>query len=115
MSPCRKCTGECCRYFGLQIDTPRRKSDFENIRWYLAHKKTAVFVEKRKWFLELFERCRYLTKDHKCKIYHKRPLLCKEHSHHNCEFHGEKEDHDLHFKSLEEFDRYLTDRFKKKR
>ena len=115
MSPCRQCTGQCCRYFGLQIDTPRSKEEFENIRWYLAHKKTAIFVEKRKWFLEMYEECKYLGKDHTCKIYSKRPQLCREHSPKDCEFHGEEETHDLHFNDLEIFDKYLATRFKKKR
>ena len=73
MSPCRKCSAECCQYVALQIDTPRSKAEFENIRWYLAHKKVFVYIEKREWFLEIRTACRYLTADHRCTIYHKRP------------------------------------------
>jgi uncharacterized protein len=55
--PCRECEAKCCKYFALQIDTPKRKSDFENIRWYLAHENVSVFVDKRKWFLNVDNKC----------------------------------------------------------
>jgi len=113
MSPCRKCSAQCCKYFALQIDTPRSRDDFENLRWYIAHQKTHIFSEKRKWYLEITKRCRYLTKDNLCKIYDTRPAICREHSARDCEFtHGEAE-HDLYFKSLPELDAYLKERFKK--
>ena len=112
MTQCKKCESKCCRYFGLQIDTPRAKSEFENIRWFLAHKGVTVFVEKRKWYLEFVSRCTYLTKNHRCKIYNKRPLICREHSFTTCETALDKYGHDHIFKNMKEFDKYLAKRRK---
>jgi uncharacterized protein len=115
MSPCRKCSATCCKYFALQIDSPRSKSDFDNLRWYLAHKKTAIFYEKRKWYLEIFSPCAYLTADNMCTIYHKRPEICRAHSVDECEFTLGAADHELYFHSLEELDTYIKERFRSKK
>ncbi|MGB2599720.1 MAG: YkgJ family cysteine cluster protein [Candidatus Omnitrophota bacterium] len=113
MIKCRKCESKCCRYFGLQIDPPKTKNDFENIRWFLAHKGVAVFVEKRKWYLEIGSKCQFLIKNHACKIYDKRPLICREHSPTTCENALGKYYHEHVFKNMAEFDKYLAKRFKK--
>ena len=42
---CTRCLAKCCRYFMLQIDTPSSKDDFENIRWYLAHRGVSVVID----------------------------------------------------------------------
>ena len=115
MSPCKKCEAKCCRYFALQIDTPRSKQDFENIRWFIAHKGVSVYVEKKKWFLQISSNCHYLTKTHMCRIYDKRPLICREHDIYSCEHVAAGGfEHDLEFKTLKQFDAYLAERFKKK-
>jgi len=115
MSPCRACEAKCCRYFSLELDTPRAKNDFENIRWFLAHKDVSVFVEKRKWYLQVNNVCEYLTKEHKCKIYSKRPTICSEHDNSSCEGRFGDFDHEIVFKNLPELDKYLNKRFKRKK
>lgn len=114
MSPCRICEAKCCKYFALELDTPRSKEDFEKIRWYIAHKGVTVFVDSRKWFLDVANECRHLTKDHRCEIYDKRPLVCRDHSHYDCERDTDVFDHDHTFKTLEDLDRYLDKRFRRK-
>ena len=115
MTPCRKCDAKCCRYFALQIDTPRTKEDFEDVRWYLAHKKVTVFIENRKWYLDVGNECRYLTKDHRCSVYDKRPLVCREHDVSECERLPGDFDHDFTFRNMKEFDKYMEKRFRGKR
>ena len=44
---CKYCTAKCCRYFALPIDTPTTWHDFDNLRWYLAHGRCAIFVESQ--------------------------------------------------------------------
>ena len=112
--PCRKCDAKCCKYFALQIDSPRSRDDFENLRWYIAHKNTAIFYEKGKWFLEIKNKCKYLGKNNKCTIYERRPKICRDHSVDMCELHGEAE-HDMYFKSLKMLDDYIKMRFRKKK
>ncbi len=114
MSPCRKCEAKCCQYYALQIDTPRSKDDFENLRWYITHKRTRIFYERRKWFLEVLNKCRYLDKDHKCKIYNKRPQVCRDHEAKSCEHTLGEADHEHYFKDLKDLDKYIQNRFSRK-
>jgi len=115
MVKCKSCDSKCCRYFALQLDTPRSKEEFENIRWYLAHEGVAVYVEKRKWYLVVNNKCKYLKDDNLCGIYNERPLICREHEPTTCETAVGAFEHEHTFKSLKGFDRYLARRFGGKR
>ncbi len=95
---CGKCVGLCCRYFALPIDTPETKSDYEDIRWYLTHKNVAVFVEEGDWYLNINSKCRHLSeKDHSCKIYAKRPKICKKYKIADCDLSGSEYDYESAF------------------
>lgn len=83
---CDHCTGKCCRYFSLPIDTPTTWDDFDSIRWYLAHGRTLVYVEKGTWYLVVMTRCKYLTRDDRCAIYLSRPKICQEYTTADCEY-----------------------------
>jgi uncharacterized protein len=115
ISDCRLCQGHCCRYFALQIDTPTDPEDFDHVRWYLAHRQVAVFVEGDDWFLQVDNACRYLQPDHSCSIYAQRPQICRTYG---ADPSGENEchgmdkpcHHDEFFDSLESFDAYLSRR-----
>ena len=65
---CKKCRGLCCRYFGLPIDTPETKGDFDDIRWYLLHKGTEVYVSDGDWYLNVKNTCKHLNPDYSCGI-----------------------------------------------
>ena len=115
MTLCKKCNAKCCKYFALQIDTPKSKIDFENIRWYIAHKKVSIFIEKRKWYLQISNKCEYLLGNNKCSIYDKRPIICKEHETSVCEYDSKDFEYDIIFNNLDEFDLYLSNRFNKEK
>ena len=83
---CDHCTGKCCRYFSLPIDTPTDWDDYDAIRWYLAHGRTLVYVEKETWFLVVMTKCRYLTREDRCAIYLSRPKICNEYTTADCEY-----------------------------
>ena len=85
-SPCDHCIGKCCRYFSLPIDTPQTWEDFDDIRWYLAHGQTLIYVSDRHWYLMVLTRCGYLQADNRCGIYHQRPRICREFSSDDCEY-----------------------------
>ena len=75
---CEKCTGLCCRYFALPIETPEDKDDFDDIRWYLCHKGITVFVEDGDWYINIKNKCKHLSeKDNRCKIYSKRKVAIR--------------------------------------
>lgn len=112
---CKTCPSKCCRYIALYIDPPKHKADFEHIRWYLTHKGVSVFIEKRKWYLEIQNICTHLTKDNRCDIYETRPLICREHSTVDCENSSDDFNHSHIFHDIHSFDKYLNTRFAKKR
>jgi Fe-S-cluster containining protein len=83
---CDHCTGKCCRYFSLPIETPTTWDDYDAIRWYLAHGQTVIYVDKGTWYLLVMSRCNYLSRDNKCGIYHNRPKVCREYTTAECEY-----------------------------
>jgi len=83
---CDHCSGKCCRYFTVKIETPSGWDDYDAIRWYLAHGRTLVHVEKGTWFLVVMTRCNYLGKGDRCKIYLSRPKICREYTTAECEY-----------------------------
>jgi uncharacterized protein len=83
---CDHCTGKCCRYFSLPIETPRTWDDYDSIRWYLAHERVIIYVEKGTWYLLVMSRCNYLTADNRCGIYFNRPKICRDYKTNNCEY-----------------------------
>jgi uncharacterized protein len=97
----------------LEIDAPTARGDFENIRWYLSHFDTTVYVERgNHWYLHIQSPCRYLSDDGRCGIYDKRPKICREHDPAACEYDSEY-DAKLRFNTLDELDNYIEKRFVK--
>jgi len=111
-SQCAKCSGLCCRYFALPIETPEDKEDYDDIRWYLCHKDITVFVENGDWYLNIKNKCKHLSeKDYRCKIYDKRPRICRQYSHADCDFVEGKYDYELHFTSDKQMEEYIKIKF----
>lgn len=83
---CQYCTARCCRYFALPIETPKTWEDFDHMRWYIMHGRTAVFVDDNAWYLLVYGDCQNLQPDNMCGIYHTRPQICRDYSTDNCEY-----------------------------
>jgi len=109
---CESCDGKCCRHIALEIDKPRTKAAFEDIRWYLAHHEVQVFVEEGKWYLQVATPCRHLRSDNRCAIYEKRPAICRAYKTSDCEGNDAEFDYEVHLKSDADLVAYLE---KKKR
>ncbi|NQT50487.1 YkgJ family cysteine cluster protein [bacterium] len=113
---CGTCDGKCCRYFALEIDKPTSKRDFEDIRWYLAHENTRVFVEDGEWHLEVQNVCRHLDGDSRCRIYDDRPAICRDHKMSDCEGDPELEfDREHEFNSDDELAQFAKKFLAKKK
>jgi len=111
-SQCLKCTGLCCKYFALPIETPEDKGDYNDIRWYLCHEGITVFVEEGDWYLNVKNRCRHLSKeDYRCLIYDKRPRICRGYRHSDCDFVEGEYEYDLHFTNDKEMQDYIKIKF----
>lgn len=83
---CDHCTGKCCRYFSLPIDTPNGWDDYDSMRWYLAHDGTVIYVEGGSWYILILTPCKYLSADNRCGIYLNRPKICAEYTTNECEY-----------------------------
>ena len=109
---CEKCTGMCCRYFALPIETPEDKDDFDDIRWYLCHKDVTVFVEDGEWYINIKNKCKHLSdKDHRCKIYNKRPNICRGYKHDDCDYVEGEYNYELHFTNDKQMEEYIKIKF----
>ena len=117
-SLCEKCTGLCCRYFALPLETPDCKKDFDDMRWYLYHEKTSIFIEDDEWYLHIENPCRMLGEDNRCTIYETRPDICRDFDTDTCDFNGEPYGFEEWFKSPEALcgwaNKWLEKQFKKK-
>jgi Fe-S-cluster containining protein len=109
---CSRCEGTCCKYVALPIDTPKTKADFDDIRWYLAHKGVSVFVEKGDWYINFATSCRHLhPKEHSCDIYKKRPRICKSYRTNKCDMTAYEYDYELHFTDDAQMEEYIKVKF----
>ena len=102
---CDHCTGRCCGYFALAIDTPESRQEFDFLRWYLLHGNCAVFVDSGNWFLQVHGDCEHLQADRRCGIYEDRPEICRAYSNEACEYDGDGR-HDKLFECAEQIAEY---------
>lgn len=110
LATCQRCRATCCTYMAIEIDAPTTLADFENIRWYCAHKSTWVFKEGASWFVVFDTPCDQLQADYSCGIYETRPTVCREHKFGECDYFLRGE-FDLELRSIEAVDAYLRQRF----
>ena len=109
---CERCTGLCCRYFALPLENPEDRDDYEDIRWYLCHEDVTVFVEDGEWYININNKCRNLSEeDYRCKIYDKRPKLCRTYSSDECDFTEGDYEYELHFTDDKQMEEYIKVKF----
>ncbi|MEZ6060541.1 MAG: YkgJ family cysteine cluster protein [Planctomycetaceae bacterium] len=83
---CAYCTGKCCRYFALPIETPEDWDDFDHIRWYMMHGPVSIFVDDGSWYLMVHAACQHLQPDNFCGAYETRPRICRSYTTDDCEY-----------------------------
>lgn len=106
MITCDECNGECCKMIAIDIDTPKTREDFENIRWYLYHKGLSVYIDNEgTWLVQIPFPCMHRKKDGKCAIYDRRPPICRTYSPKTCE--RNIEEVKVMFRTVEDYDRWL--------
>jgi Fe-S-cluster containining protein len=108
---CHQCSGLCCRYFALPIETPEDADDYDDIRWYLSHTQTQVFVEDGDWYLNVLNPCIYLGPDNRCLNYEKRPKICRTYKTDDCELTSGDYGYELHFTSDKQMEEYMKIKF----
>ena len=104
---CDDCKAPCCRYIAVVTHTPAERDDYELMRWYLSHKGVAVYIDDGEWYVHLDARCLHLGRNNRCAIYSRRPTICAEYEHDECEEHSSEADPDVLFETVGEFERYF--------
>lgn len=110
---CIICKAKCCKHIAIEIDTPTNKKDYDNIRWYLLHKNVIIFIDdENKWTIEFITKCEWLSDDHSCMNYDKRPLICRNYPDKDsyCEYEGDEEPYKIAFHNVNELETYLTEK-----
>lgn len=96
----------------MQIDTPKEWDEFDDIRWYLSHEHTTVFVEKGKWYLDVHTKCRYLSEtDYRCLNYERRPRICRKYDASGCDLTGDGYDYEMQFLNDKQMEEYMRIKF----
>jgi len=103
------CRAICCRYIVKKIEAPRTRLDWDELYWFLCHEKVAVYIENRKWYLLVNVPCVHLTRGSRCRVYPRRPDVCRLHDEGNCEYTGEL-DFQVFMESPEDLVRLMTRR-----
>ncbi len=112
---CKHCPGtKCCQYVTQQIETPRKKSDFETMLWQISHHNVEFYKDSDGWFIMFLSTCQHLLKDGQCGIYEQRPTICREYNNNYCEYDAPAEEgFDLYFQNYQQLLDYCRKRFKK--
>lgn len=111
-SKCYVCGSKCCKYLVVKLDDPEDVEDVEELRWFISHKHVLLCIDEDQWELVFITECEHLDPFGRCRIYEKRPDVCRDHSAEECEFTEPGEWGDRIFRSLEELDDYLKDNYK---
>lgn len=98
---CQYCTGKCCRYFALPLETPESWSDYDHIRWYMMHGRVSIFVDDGSWYIMIFADCQHLGADNFCGAYETRPEICRTYTTDECEYDNDAP-HDQLFETPEQ-------------
>lgn len=107
-NPCSGCI-KCCLYVAIELDAPEDDDDYQNIRWYVAHKNVWIFIDHDdSWNVQFNTPCEKLDPKGWCNIYEKRPKICREYTTDGCEKYGEGNTYKILFKNLEEFDEWIA-------
>lgn len=112
---CRQCPNrKCCQYVTQQIDTPRKKIDFQALLWQVSHEQVEVYKDSDGWFLLFISPCTHLDERGHCQIYTQRPAVCQDYDNDYCELDAPAEEgFDLYFQNYQQLLAYCQKRFKK--
>jgi Fe-S-cluster containining protein len=97
----------CCKYVNFGIDVPNNPKAHDEVIWFIMHKNVYVWIDKHNnWFFKFVTPCEHI-KNGLCNIYGKRPHMCREYSHRECERYNPEKDEMFAFHTPEEFIYYL--------
>jgi Fe-S-cluster containining protein len=109
MITCDKCPDSaCCRDVTVEIDEPETLEEWDEIRWMVAHKNVAVYVdEDDDWVVVFKTDCNKLDEKGKCTTYNTRPQKCKDHPMDSCVYNGEGDLEKIRFDTMDQVEQYV--------
>lgn len=110
MKTCEECNQECCKSVIVEIDEPTTEEDWEDVKWQVAHKNVQViFDNDDDWCIEFLTPCDEMDESGRCRIYDKRPTMCRGHDPEHCVVNGEGSYYNIVLKSVEDVENYLRE------
>jgi Fe-S-cluster containining protein len=112
---CSRCHGStCCTYATEALGTLRAKADFDHLLWQVSHDNIEAYRDDSGWYLLIRGSCEHLAADGSCRIYARRPQVCRDYSNDWCEFDEPAERHFRHhFRNYHELLAYCRKRFRR--
>lgn len=109
---CNACGSKCCRYVIVEFPGKLKSlSDFDELRWLVAHKGVSIYKDCDGWHMLFETECEHLDTAGLCDVYAKRPEVCSGYENDDCEFVSLASGVDYHFRRLDDLDNYLMERF----
>jgi Fe-S-cluster containining protein len=106
-NPCKGCPALCCKFVAVELEEPEDEEDWDEIKWMLCHENITVYKDNDEdWVAEFETRCKMLDENDHCKIYDKRPQLCRDHDPESCVRHGDGDVYIILFEKPEDVDEY---------
>jgi len=112
---CEQCVALCCRYYAFEIDKPTCRRDFEDMRWFMLHEGTIIFVEEGRWYIQINRQCTALQPDNRCAIYDHRPSICRGYTTKACDRHADAYDYEFLFSEPQQIERYAKEYLARRR
>ncbi len=104
---CKDCDAKCCKYFTVPLDAPEDEEDFDAFYWYILHEGVSIFIDDEgDWFINIENRCGALDKNNRCRVYSRRPQICRDHTLEVCEKSEEPYDFREHFFTAKQLQSY---------
>lgn len=104
---CVECDA-CCKYVSVEIDKPTTKSEIEDVKFYIYHEGSSVYIdEENDWYIMFESKCDKLGTDGQCTIYEERPTICREFAREDCHEHDLHESHKIAFCTVKDLMRYI--------
>jgi hypothetical protein len=105
---CFECNQECCKSVIVEIDKPETHEDWEDVKWQVAHHNVRVLLDNEDdWCIEFLTECDMMDENGKCKIYNRRPIMCRNHHPDTCIINGEGDYHQILFTCIKDVEDYL--------
>lgn len=110
MKDCEGCA-KCCYNVIVEFDKPSSKEDFDEIKWKVSHENVQVYIDDdNSWNVEFITKCKELDEKGLCKIYDKRPRICRDHEPDNCIENGEGDYFKRMFKTIQDVEDFMNER-----